>query len=192
MQHVTELLKRMSAGDPSAADQLMPLVYADLRIIAKTRMARERGDHTLQPTALVNEAYLRLFANSPPSFTDRAHFMAAASHVMRHILVDYARACCAAKRGSGEGPAKRSEIELGGRAGDLADLLDVNYAIEALAAKYPEPAQSIEMHFFGGMTAEEISAATGRPANEVRHDLRFGRAHLRRRLAVRPSRASKK
>ena len=81
----------MSAGDPSAADQLMPLVYADLRIIAKTRMARERPDHTLQPTALVNEAYLRLFAGAPPSFTDRAHFMAAASHVMRHILVDYAR-----------------------------------------------------------------------------------------------------
>jgi RNA polymerase sigma-70 factor, ECF subfamily len=99
---ITELLRRVRAGDSRASDELMPVVYAELRRIARQHLRKERQDHTLQPTALVNEAYLRIFDSTIPQFSDRAHFMAIASRIMRSILVDYARSRGSAKRGGND------------------------------------------------------------------------------------------
>lgn len=181
---ITELLRRVRAGDSSASDELMPAVYAELHRIARRHLSKERHDHTLQPTALVNEVYLKMFDASNPNFSDRAHFMAIASRIMRSILVDYARARGAVKRGGHEKrialetylatPAKQVEA--------LVSLLDLDQAIAALAVENPAPAQVIEMRYFGGMTAEETAEVVGRSVNIVQHELRFAHAWLRRRL----------
>jgi RNA polymerase sigma factor (TIGR02999 family) len=182
---ITELLQRVRAGDIAASDDLIPLVYAELHRIAQMHLRKERPDHTLQPTALVNEAYLRMFENANPQFTDRAHFMALASRVMRRILVDHARSRGAAKRG-GDGQRIGSGDEIEVAAADDSrypvDLLDLDRAIEALAHESPLPAQAIEMRYFGGMTAEETSEAVGRSVHVVQHELRFAHAWLRRKL----------
>ncbi len=169
----------------------MPLVYAELHRIARRHLSKERPDHTLQPTALVNEVYLRMFDHAKPHFADRAHFMALASRIMRSILVDYARTRAAAKRGGHERrimldtnlavPAKRPDA--------LVSLLDLDAAIEALAKENPSPAQVIEMRYFGGMTAEETAEAVGRSVHIVQHELRFAHAWLRRKLGSQPGRS---
>ena len=185
---ITELLRRVSSGDSSASHELMPLVYAELHRIAQRHFRKERRGHTLQPTALVNEACLRIFGQSDAEFADRAHFMAFASQIMRRILVDHARTRAAEKRG---GDALQIAAESGLEvaiegADDLVELLDLDRAIEALARENPEPARVIEMRYFGGMTAEETSQAVGRSVHIVRHELRFAHAWLRRRLAGMP------
>lgn len=182
---ITQLLRKVSSGDSSASQELMPLVYAELHRIAERHFRKERRDHTLQPTALVNEAYLRIFGHSDAEFADRSHFMAFASQIMRRILVDHARTRAAEKRG---GDARQiaadTDLEVAIEGADaLVQLLDLDRAIEALAGENPEPAQVIEMRYFGGMTAEETSAAVGRSVHVVRHELRFGHAWLRRKLA---------
>ena len=163
----------------------MPAVYSELRSIAARHLRKERRDHTLSPTALVNEAYLRIFERGAPDFADRAHFMALATRVMRSILVDYARARGSAKRG-GEGLRIPFETNLEGvgEATDFhAQVLDLDRAIETLARENPSLAEVIEMRYFGGMTAEETSAAVGRSVHIVRHEIRFAQAWLRRELA---------
>jgi RNA polymerase sigma-70 factor (ECF subfamily) len=184
---VTELLRRVRAGDSSASDELMPLVHAELHRIARRHLRNERQGHTLQPTALVNEVYLRIFESSNPQFSDRAHFLAIASRTMRSILVDYARARGTAKRG---GQDQRVGLDTGlatagKREEELVSLLDLDLAIEALARENPSPAQVIEMRYFGGMTAEETAEVVGRSVHIVQHELRFAHAWLRRRLAGR-------
>jgi len=176
---ITELLQRVRNGDREACEELMPLVYAGLRRIAATHLRKERAGHTLQPTALVNEAYLRLFRQSQPEFADRAHFMAIASQTMRRVLVDYARGRMALRRRATavQAPA--------GVSAPIADVLDLDMAIEALARVNPPVAQAIEMHYFGGMTAAETAEATGRTIHVVQHHLRFGHAWLRRKLSER-------
>jgi RNA polymerase sigma-70 factor (ECF subfamily) len=186
---ITELLRRVSAGDSSASEELMPVVYAELRRIARRHLRNERQDHTLQPTALVNEVYLRMFERTIPQFSDRAHFMAIASRIMRSILVDYARARRSAKRG-GEDQRITLDTDLAMAApnGDaLVSLLDLDLAIEALARENPYPAQVVEMRYFGGMTAEETAEVVGRSIHVVQHELRFAHAWLRRRLTGRES-----
>jgi RNA polymerase sigma factor (TIGR02999 family) len=162
----------------------MPVVYAELRRIAARHLRRERQEHTLQPTALVNEAYLRMFDHSHPQFADRAHFMALATRVMRSILVDHARRRGSAKRG-GDGPRVSFEANLD-VAIDGTDfrlrVLDLDRALEALARDNPPLAEVIEMRYFGGMTAEETSEVVGRSVHIVRHELRFAQAWLRREL----------
>ncbi len=160
------------------------MVYAELHRIARRHLRGERQDHTLQPTALVNEVYLRVFESSNPQFSDRAHFLAVASRVMRGILVDYARARGSAKRG---GRDQRIALDTGVGAAatqedELVSLLDLDLAMEALARENSAPAQVIEMRYFGGMTAEETAEAVGRSVNIVQHELRFAHAWLRRRL----------
>jgi RNA polymerase sigma factor (TIGR02999 family) len=163
----------------------MPAVYAELRRIAARHLRKERPDHTLSPTALVNEAYLRMFAQEPPDFADRSHFLALATRVMRSILVDHARARGSAKRG-GDSPRFSFEGNL-----DLAvdgvdfrlQVLDLDRAMDALAREDASLAQVIEMRYFGGMTAEETAEALGRSVHIVRHELRFAQAWLRRELA---------
>jgi RNA polymerase sigma factor (TIGR02999 family) len=179
------LLQRLRDGDRSAVDDLMPLVYGELRQIARALMRRQRPDHTLQPTALVHEAFIKLFEDSRPQLADRAHLLAVMSRVMRQVLVDHARAQGAAKRGGqDERVAWDTRIDIGGDGEPQAlQVLELHDALEALARESPQLAQIVEMHYFGGMTAEESALVVGRSAHAVRHDLRFARAWLRRRLA---------
>ena len=155
----------------------MPLVYGELHRIAQRHLRRERPGLTLQATALVNEAYLRIFQGAQPQFTDRAHFMALASRVMRRVLVDYARRRAASRRDA-------DGVRIDGGSGPAAfDVIDLHRAIEALSADHSRIATAVEMRYFGGMTAEETAEATGRSVHVVQHDLRFAHAWLRRRLA---------
>jgi RNA polymerase sigma-70 factor (ECF subfamily) len=180
---ITELLQRIREGDTDASHELMPLVYAELRRIAGRYLRKERKDHTLQPTALVNEVYLRMFGTATPNVADKAHFLAIASQMMRRILIDYARSRSSEKRGGDLHRVEVAGIELGKEDKDVVPLLALDRAIDALAIDSPVLAQAIEMHYFGGMTAEEASVVTGRSVHSVRHDLRFAQAWLRRALA---------
>jgi RNA polymerase sigma-70 factor (ECF subfamily) len=183
MTEVTHLLHRIRDGDRAALDELLPLVYADLRRIAGSYMRRQQAGHTLQPTAVVHEAFLKLFEKSEPQVADRAHFLALMARVMRQVLVDHARAHAAAKRGGGA-IAWETRIDVGDE--NLTEhvmLLDLHRALEALERDEPPLAQVVEMHYFGGMTAEEASLALGRSVHVVRHELRIARAWLRRELA---------
>lgn len=179
---ITVLLRRIRSGDADAPNELMPLVYSELRRIAGRYLRSERHDHTLQPTALVNEVYLKMFGSSTPDVNDKAHFLAIASQMMRRILVDYARTRAADKRG---GDLQRVEVTglQVSHDSDLIPLLELDRAIDALAVENPVLAQAIEMRYFGGLTAEEAAAVTGRSVHSIRHDLRFAQAWLRRALA---------
>ena len=177
------MLHQLRAGDESARGQLISLVYDTLHRIAQSQLRRERPDHTLQPTALVNEAYLKLFGRSEIQFVDRAHFFAVVSQAMRRILVDHARARAAA--GRKDGPVQLdAAIELKAvSASEPTKLLDLDRAIEALARERRSLAELIEMRYFGGMTAEETAEVVGRSVHVVRHELRLAHAWLRRQLA---------
>jgi RNA polymerase sigma-70 factor (ECF subfamily) len=182
---VTLLLRRATAGDASASDELLPIVYAELHRVARRHLRRERPHHTLQATALVSEAYLKIFGKSDARFPDRAHFMAFASRLMRSILVDYARARNSVKRGGTlqRVPADTNLDVVVDEADRIVSLLDLNAALDALAEEHAAAAAAIEMRYFGGMTAEETALASGRSVHVVQHDLRFAHAWLRRRLA---------
>jgi len=180
---ITELLHQMRAGDASARSELISVVYQTLHRIAESQLRKERPDHTLQPTALVNEAYLKLFGHLEIEFTDRAHFFAVVSRAMRHILVDHARARAAARRNQGQVQLDTS-IEFAAVGGSAPmKLLDLDLALDALARERSALAELIEMRYFGGMTAEETAAVVGRSVHIVRHELRLAHAWLRRELA---------
>jgi len=178
-------LQKLREGDRGALDDLMPLVYGEMRQIAQSFMRRQRPGHTLQPTALVHEAFIKLFEDDQPRLVDRAHLLALMSRVMRQVLVDHARAQGAAKRGGGEQRVGwNADIELVSVGGaQPLKLLELHGALEALARENPHLARVVEMHYFGGMTAEEVAAVVDRSAHAVRHDLRLARAWLRRQLA---------
>jgi len=179
---VTSLLHRWRQGDESALDQAMPLVYNELRRIAGTFLRLEPG-HTLQPTALVNEAWLKLFQGAEPEFKDRAHLLALMSRVMRQVVIDHARAAGAFKRWGGKQRVTwDASVELAGEGLEKFQILDLDRALQGLARENPALAQIIEMHYFAGMTAEEVAAVVGRTAEAVRHDIRLARAWLRREL----------
>lgn len=192
---VPQLLEKLRAGEESALSALVAVLYDELRRIAARQLRGERPSHTLQPTALVHEAYLKLMGEAPLRFADRSHFLAVTSRVMRQVLVDYARARTAAKRGgNGRGvlpladwtvslePARKSAM-------DPLELLDLDRAIEALACEDHSLAQLIEMRYFGGMTAEETAEALALSVHVVRHDLRLAQAWLRRRMRGREAQA---
>jgi RNA polymerase sigma-70 factor (ECF subfamily) len=168
---------------PELPEEMLPSIYQELRSIAARYMGRERPGHTLQPTALVNEVYLKLFAKGTPSFTDRAHFLAAASQAMRRILVSHARSRNSEKRRRDVYSITLSSDDISAPSFDPVDLFELDDAIEALAAENPRLAEAVDMHYFAGMTAEEAAEATGRSVHTIRHDLRFAHAWLRRRLA---------
>lgn len=185
---VTRLLQRLHDGEHAALDELMPMMYGELRRIARAFMSRQKSNHTLQPTALVNEAYIRLFGDLEPRLANRGHFMALMSRVMRQVLVDHARATGAAKRGGADERVRLdTSIEVADERGtEQMKLLDLHRALEALERENEPLAQIVEMHYFGGMTAEEVADSTGRSVHVVRHDLRIARAWLRRELAQLP------
>lgn len=185
---VTRLLQRIRDGERNALEELMPMMYVELHRVARAFMSRQRSNHTLQPTALVNEAYLRLFGDLEPQLADRTHFMALMSRIMRQVLVDHARAVAAAKRGGAEANVPLDthlEVE-DGRGSQPLKVLDLHDALDALARENQPLAQVVEMHYFGGMTAEEVAEAVGRSVHVVRHELRLARAWLRRALAQLP------
>jgi RNA polymerase sigma-70 factor (ECF subfamily) len=179
------LFQKLRGGDQAALDELMPLVYGELRRIARSFMRRQPPGHTLQPTALINEAFIKLFEGAQPLVADRAHFLALMARVMRQVLVDHARALGAAKRGGADGrvPWDTNIEVMEDRGGHHLKVLELHGALDALARENQSLAQVVEMHYFGGMTAEEAAVVVGRSVHAVRHDLRLARAWLRRELA---------
>jgi len=153
---VTQLLKDWSSGDHEALDRLIPIVYAELRAIAARYLRRERRDHTLQPTALVNEAYLRLIDQKQVQWQNRAHFIGVAAQMMRRILVDHAKSHNRAKRGGG---AQRVSLDEAMAVSDerANDLLELDSALTALATFDDRKSRVVEMRYFGGLTVEETA-----------------------------------
>ncbi len=155
---VTELLARWSNGDVSARDALVPLVYDELRRIARRCLAGQRSDHTLQPTALVHEAYLRLARRDSLDWRDRVHFFAMAAQMMRQILVDHARKHAAAKRGGNAVTLLLDEESVVSKQASF-DLLALDDAMKQLASLDPRQSQIVELRFFGGLSIEETAQA---------------------------------
>lgn len=183
---VTELLLAWGEGDRSALDRLVPLVYAELRRRAGAQLARERGSHTLQPTALVHEAFLRMVDQRASHWQNRAQFYAVAAQLMRRILVDHARARVAAKRGGG---AVRIPLDEAGEAaaGPETDVLHLHQALERLAALDPRQAQVVELRYFGGLTTGEVAAVLEIAEITVKRDWAMAKAWLYRELTGGPS-----
>ena len=177
---ITQLLEAWGAGDRQALDQLVPLVHAELRRLAAGRLARERPGHTLQPTALVNEAFVRLFHASPVRWENRAHFFGVAARLMRQILVDHVRLRQAAKRGGG---LARVSLE---EALQLPDatlaLLNVDEALTALAKIDARQASVAELRIFGGLNLQEAGEVLGVSPATISRDWRVARAWLAREL----------
>ncbi len=183
-EFITLLLGRVREGDREALDRLLPLVYGELHRLARSALRRDRGLHTLQPTALLNEAFLRLFGRQLPEFSDRAHFLGVAARVMRQVLVDYARTRGAQKRGA---ELQVEFQEALAAASPVADLLELDEALDRLGQEDARLVTLIEMRFFAGMTAEETAEARSESVHAVRHDLRYAQARLRRMLGGTPS-----
>lgn len=177
---VTALLLAWSRGDAGAADRLLPLVYRHLRRLAASQMKRERADHTLQPTALVHEAYLKL-VDQHLSWKDRGHFYGVAARAMRQVLVDHARRRAAGKRGGG---AQRVAIEVAdvGVPPRVIDLLALDRSLEALAALDERQARLVELRLFAGLTVQESAEAVGCSSATASRDYRHAEAWLRRQM----------
>ena len=180
---VSQLLIAWGRGEPAALAQLTPRVYRELHKLARAYLRRGRPNQTLQPTALINEAYLRLLDQSEPvQWENRAHFYGIAARLMRMILVDHARARDAAKRG-GAGAAVTLDECRAVSPGRAPDVLEIDEALDRLAAVDERKAKVIELRYFGGMDREEVAAALGLTLSTVKRDLRLGEAWLRRFLA---------
>ena len=178
---VTRRLAEWSRGDQHALAELMPLVYDELRRLADSYLRRERPDHTLQPTALVHEAYLRL-VDQTVELQNRAHFFGVAAQVMRCILVDHARAHQAAKRGGGAHKLSLDEVaELA--EGQAVDLIALDDALKALAALDPQQSRVVELRYFGGLTVEEAAEVLGVSPATVKRDWTTARAWLHREIS---------
>ena len=160
MNELTQILARSQRDDPKAAEELLPLVYHELRRIAAHKMSAEAPGHTLQPTALVHEAWLRLGADAQPNWQNRTHFFAAAAETMRRVLVDRARRRLAAKRGAGEAHLDADELDIPAPAPD-DQLLAVNEALAKFALLDPRKSELVKLRYFVGMTFEEASEALG-------------------------------
>lgn len=174
---VTRLLQRWSGGDRDALDALMPVVYSELRRIAEGYFARERSTHTLQPTALIHEAWMRMAKQQNPTFDHRRQFYALAAQMMRRILVDHARAAAADKRG-GAHVFTTLEIEPGVAAPPFDDLLALDRALTRLAAVSPRQARVIELRYFAGLGLEDLAQLLDVSAATVSRDQRVAEAWL--------------
>jgi RNA polymerase sigma factor (TIGR02999 family) len=178
----TELLLAWSGGDAAAFERLVPLVHAELHRLARRYMAHERPGHTLQATALVNEAYVRLVTLREIRWQDRAHFLAMAARVMRRILVDLARARRNDKRGGGAPRVSFDEALLVSKAAGR-DLVALDDAMLGLEKVHPRKSSVVELRFFGGLSLEETAAALGVSVDTVKRDWRFAKMWLLRELA---------
>lgn len=179
---VTRLLSEVTDGNHASASVLMPLVYDELRRLAASALMRERKGHTLQPTALVHEAFLRLVDQRNVAWESRAHFLAIASQAMRRILVDHARRRHAVKRGSGQTVIALEELA-SEPAKSVADLLALDIALDRLTAKDTRMARIVELRFFGGLSVDESATVLQTSARTVKRDWQVARAWLRREMA---------
>ena len=180
----TLILDALAAGDPTAADRLLPLVYERLRALAAAMIGERPRQVTLQPTALVHEAYLKMVGRAPAeAWTGRAHFLAVAAKAMRHVLIDAARRRRADKRGGGLRRVTLCEIDGGAGPGDAdADLLDLDEAMDELSRLEPRHARVAELRYFAGMSVPEAAEALGVSPSLVKLDWAMARAWLQRRL----------
>src|SRR5712675_3203089 len=176
-QQLTDLLARWSQGDDAALTELTPLVYDELRRIAHRHMGGQRPDHTLQTTALVNEAYLRLADQTNPSWQNRAHFFAVAARAMRQIVVDYARSQRSQKRGGGLLRIELDEAALVSPE-ESKQIVDLHEALETLATLDSRKAQVVELKYFGGLSYDEMAEVLKISPVTVRRDWRFAKAWL--------------
>lgn len=177
---VTRLLAELQAGKEGAADALVPLVYDELHRLAVHFMRRERADHTLQPTVLVHDAYLRLMGQNRVSWQNRAHFFGIAAQAMRRILVDHARRSRAAKREGGERVTLDESVT--DRDDRSVDLVALDDALEKLAAALPRQARVVELRFFSGLDIEETAEVLGISPATVKRDWTFAKAFLQKEL----------
>jgi len=183
---VTELLVRWRGGDREALDALMPVVYSELHRLARSYLQRERPDHTLQSTALVNEAYVRLIGQNLPQWQNRAHFFGVAAQLMRQILVDYARSHRADKRGGGAFKLTLGDAVEQAQPIDI-DLVALDDALKTLADIDPQQSRIVELKFFAGLTNEDASEILGISTSTVKRDWVTARAWLFRELDRRAS-----
>jgi RNA polymerase sigma-70 factor, ECF subfamily len=181
---ITALLQQIKQGDVAAESELMPLIYQQLRAIARKQMAHERPDHSLQATILVHDAFLQLVGNSQIDWSNRAHFFALASRAMRRMLIDHARAAHAQKR-----PGARQKVELESALvfveGQAPDLLALDQALARLAEWDARQSRVVEMHFFGGLGFDEIAEVLGISDRTAKRDWAMARAWLYRQLSKR-------
>ena len=180
-KNITAKLQDWNRGNNAAAEELMPLVYDELHKVAARYLRKERPDHTLQPTALVNEAYLKLIDISSVEWQDRAHFFAVSSNVMRRILVDYARAQATDKRG---GALQKVELDeaVSFQRESQVDLLALNDALDKLAELDERQSQIVEMRFFGGLTVEETAEVLKVSARTIKREWAMAKAWLFQRM----------
>jgi RNA polymerase sigma factor (TIGR02999 family) len=177
-EHVTRILDRLQAGDGQAAEDLLPVVYEQLKRMARAQMARERGARTLQPTALVHEAWLRLCGGASPDFASRAAFFGAAARAMRRILVERARRVRALRRGGDGQRVTLAGVEPAADAAPTVDLLALDEALRALEAEDPRMAEVVALRYFAGLDVEETAAALGISARTVKREWAVARAFL--------------
>jgi RNA polymerase sigma-70 factor, ECF subfamily len=180
---ITQLLRRWGQGDRGALDKLMPLIYKELHKLAKLHMRQQEAGHTLQTTAVIHEAYLKLGGNSDKDWENRAHFFAVAAKAMRHVLVDHARTRRASKRG---GEVRIEQLDEGANVGvaQAAGMIALDDALTSLAGQYPRQAQVVELRCFGGLSVEETAATLKLSPETVARDWRFAKAFLRSELKL--------
>ena len=186
---VTQFLQRMQGGDAGAANELLPIVYAELRAIAGRLLREGKPGHTLQPTALVHEAWLKLasaLAGGGGAYQGRVHFLAVAARAMRQVLIAHARTRNAQKRGGG-GQQQPLDLCLERFEAEAGDVVALHDTLERLARESPRAAQVVEMRVFGGMTIEEAGLALAVAPTTIKADWRFARAWLQKELPGRPS-----
>jgi RNA polymerase sigma factor (TIGR02999 family) len=180
---VTQLLLEVSGGDRSAVDELLPLVYRELKRLAGAQLRNERPGHTLQPTALVHEAYIKLVDQRDVSWQNRAHFMGVAAQVMRRILMDYARTRNREKRGSGVRPVALDEALVVSE-DRSSELVEIDEALTRLEQMDPRQAKVVELRFFGGLSVEETAEVMGISTPTVKREWAMAKAWLRRELTA--------
>ncbi len=186
MSEFTQILESVERGDPKAADELLPLVYGELRKLAASKMANEAPNQTLQPTALVHEVWLRLVGSTNPNFSGRAHFFGAAAEAMRRILIEKARRKRAQRHGGDQQRVDLESIEVAGP-GDDDQLLAVNDALDKLAATHALQAEVVKLRYFVGMTNLEVAQTLGLSERTVKNYWTHARAWLFREMqAQRP------
>ena len=182
MSQATRLIDAMGKGDPQAAAELLPVVYDELRRLARSQMKNERAGHTLEATALVHEAYLRLIDGAPDGWDGRRHFFAAAAEAMRRILIEHARRKQSLKRGGDRDRVDFADDDhlpaIASPCDDIPDLLALNDALEQLAAEAPDKAELVKLLYFAGLTLEEAAAAMGIAKTTAHRQWVYARAWL--------------
>ena len=183
MSEVTRILERVEHGDPLAADELLPLVYRELRRLAAHKMAGEAPGHTLKPTALVHEAWLRLGADAQPGWQNRAHFFAAAAEAMRRILIERARRKHREKRGGGAEHVDVAELEIAAPLGNEEESLAIHETLDRLAAQDARKAEVVKLRYFVGLSFEETAEVLGISVPTAKREWAYARAWLHQEIA---------